>query len=565
MLTFDLPIETVLDAPRLSEYVWQGTGLHHKLYNNFDLHRDENYVKELLGEFPLYDKSMYGDSVDEIKGEKKGRDARIEADKEKVARIEYLLKTGEFNTKKEKHEKHKLHKKLERLQKRLKENKDSTFGGKALQRRITTAAQNIQAPFPTEEEMLEIQKENPSYTYADYEEYVLQQMSMYLDYRDEFRDNRKHGIYLIGRACEGGSRKIDFDLRNNWVVFKPNAKTQIVITFRADKNQAKILWKLQKMADAEIMPITVRITESRIYFMYDEQMLAGYHFDEAGKNRYIKENNIESDEGKSKVWKMFKDKQRVNQLFGKKKNRFAAVDLNPYEIGLVIGDQLSNDPMGDFKVVFKCCFKFPKLHKKLGLASDHPSQVHQNNKRNHEIREIWKRIFNILEYFHVAYFTNEELKFKINKSDYGAEFNRLTKNVWHRTLTMNLITKYCNILGIQRREVNSVYSSFIGNMNYGDYDCIAAATELLRRGITKFISGSSLYPPVSETCRQKLFYLLGENTDVKGLKWNKIYKLFPPGLRYRNKVTKPYQDRFMASHHSGVHVLTNRRVVDVAC
>jgi len=105
---------------------------------------------------------------------------------------------------------------------------------------------------------------------------------------------------------------------------------------------------------------------------------------------------------------------------------------------------------------------------------------------------VWKYIFNLAKHYKVSHFVMEDLDFKpkVDKNK-PKEFNRKTKNLWHRTLTQQLVNKYCNINGIIKIEVIPCYSSFIGNMVYEDYDPIAASLELCRRGIVKYIKGSS--------------------------------------------------------------------------
>ena len=116
--------------------------------------------------------------------------------------------------------------------------------------------------------------------------------------------------------------------------------------------------------------------------------------------------------------------------------------------------------------------------------------------------------------------------------------------------------------------MNPVYSSFIGNIMYDDYDCIASATEILRRRITKYIKGSSLFPELSSirpASIRKVFYLLGEDVDMQGSNWRQLYKRIPTGGRYRNKCLKTYIDKFMASPHSGVRVLTRPQQIVNIC
>jgi hypothetical protein len=136
---------------------------------------------------------------------------------------------------------------------------------------------------------------------------------------------------------------------------------------------------------------------------------------------------------------------------------------------------------------------------KLKLSSSNPKQVYQNNKRKHEISSVWKDLFNKAIHYKVAYFGMEELNFKppmINTN--SKEANRKTKNIWHRSLTTHLITKYCNSLDIQLITVNPAYSSFIGNIQNSFFDPVNAAIEIARRCAHKFEKGQ-FYPTITES------------------------------------------------------------------
>ncbi len=64
-------------------------------------------------------------------------------------------------------------------------------------------------------------------------------------------------------------------------------------------------------------------------------------------------------------------------------------------------------------------------------------------------------------------------------------------------MTTNLISKYCNIIGIARVEINPCYSSFIGNIQHEYIDPVNASLEICRRGIYKYEKGK-FYPEISE-------------------------------------------------------------------
>ena len=106
-------------------------------------------------------------------------------------------------------------------------------------------------------------------------------------------------------------------------------------------------------------------------------------------------------------------------------------------------------------------------------------------------------------------------------------------------------------MGLNLVEVNPVYTSFIGNMIYDDQDPIASSLEIGRRGIVKFLKGSSIYPKVSRINQEKLNYLLGENVDIEGLGWKQLYKRIYL-LRYRNPIHIGLKDISLKKYTSKV-------------
>ena len=136
------------------------------------------------------------------------------------------------------------------------------------------------------------------------------------------------------------------------------------------------------------------------------------------------------------------------------------------------------------------------------------------------------------------------------------EFNKMVINLWHRTLTTQLINKHCNENGIILLNIEPFYSSFVGNLVYQDYDCISSATELCRRGMNKYTKGYSLYPSLKSINQEKLNYLLGENVCNDGT-WVNLYKAVSgSGLRYRNKSVNGLEVNNLQSRKSMVKVLS---------
>lgn len=506
----------------------QSTGLFYKLYNNAELLEDKGFKKELFSKYNLIDVSMMESIISDVKTKLIKNET---FDRKKIVEIDQIKSILDNKNKTiiTKRKRYKLINKLSQLNRDL--NKDSCFGGKELLRKITKHAQlskNLNGKLSNVE--IKINKD------------------LYERELKEFRAKRSLGVYVIGRACNYGNRKFDFDLLNNRIIFKPNKSNQIEIIF-SDK-RINILEKLQHMINLNAIPVTVRLTNEHVYLSYDESILNGYNFDKNEFNRTIKINNITSVNGRKDVSKIFFNRQEERKLVGKIENRFASVDLNPQEIGFVIGEKINDK--GDYKVIAKHCYDISLLSKKNGLSSTENKRY--VNKRKHEIKEVWKSIFTIMIHYKVYNFVCEDLNFKTDhKKTTTVEFNRLTKNIWYRTLTSQLISKYVNTYGFKHIEVNPCYSSFVGNMCHVEYDPVASAKELLRRGIVKYIKGNSLYPEIVKINQQKLTYLVGENIEFQN--FVSLYKhITCTGLRYRNREKNSREDKNLKSYKSNVKI-----------
>jgi IS605 OrfB family transposase len=282
------------------------------------------------------------------------------------------------------------------------------------------------------------------------------------------------------------------------------------------------------------MPISVRLDNKHIYIIFDEEKLFNYEFKQLDYYKDIK--NTKDKDIRKDIFKKYIQEQNSRKLKNKIKDRYCSVDLNPQYIGFNIIDKEG------FKIIHKEVIDLTKLGTKLRLSSSDHKQVKQNNKRKHEITIVWKHIFDICKHYRVSNFVIEDLNFKdepVNTE--GKEFNRKTKNLWHRTLTAQLITKYCNMNGINLIEVNPAYSSFIGNLTYSYFDPLAASLELARRGMTKYEKNNKQFGSVDSINLEKVkSYLLGENVqygieDMSSIP--KLFKLFIGNkLKYRNEL-----------------------------
>jgi len=348
-------------------------------------------------------------------------------------------------------------------------------------------------------------------------------------------------IFIGGETYHHGNRKIDFYLNENKLIFKPESKIKIDISFICSKKQKNTLIELQNLIEQNnIIPVSVRISTDYVWIMFDEEILNGFQFKMTEYKKAVK-GLLKDDEERKQIYKNFKIEQDGRKLAGKLTNRYLAVDLNPQYIGWSICDVVK----GRIVIVDKGCYDLSSLSSKLGLSSTDPEQVYQNNKREFELCNVWKDLFNKAVHYKIGHFVCEELEFKNeNVNDKAKEANRKTRNIWHRELTTNLINKYCNSFGIIKKEVNPVYSSFIGNIQNTFYDPVNASIEICRRGIYKFVKGRSLYPPITEFDRNTMSSLIQASDvfDKNGLlervtelgSWKQAFDLFKQTkLRYR--------------------------------
>ena len=94
----------------------------------------------------------------------------------------------------------------------------------------------------------------------------------------------------------------------------------------------------------------------------------------------------------------------------------------------------------------------------------------------------------------------EDLSIKSSDKGNGKHFNRLCNNVWNRNLFVNKLKSLSLLCNFSLVEVNPCYSSFIGNIIYGNEntpDMIAASIEIARRGYKKF-EKSWFFPSIKD-------------------------------------------------------------------
>jgi len=295
----------------------------------------------------------------------------------------------------------------------------------------------------------------------------------------EYRNARTAPLFFQGEASYKGSRFLDLSaMADGKVILKYTRSFHIPISFRVKNGREKNLFvQLAAMAQERIMPIAVRLSADAIVFTYDDQLLRGRNL-QPSKAFYkeIKARALPEDESKALKAAEFRRLQ-ANLLAREKKipNRYAAVDLNPNGVGLVVADKL---PDGDMNVIDKGFLDFGALlKKKISFA-----------KRKYETSILFKKLFLLLAHYRCAHLICEDLELK-NKDLGSRVANRKTNNHWLRGKAKEQIQKRVVENGMILIEVNPAYSSFIGNILHEEYDPIAAALELCRRGMNKYETG----------------------------------------------------------------------------
>jgi hypothetical protein len=494
--------------------------LYQKLYANFEFSKDENFKKDLQTKYDL-DSWFYESCCIEVKTKLAQEKTQQEKQAEQIQSLEKELKETKPEGRKGKRKTFRLHRKRAYLQSR--QGKSITFGGLATLRRISFLSNDRAQNQP---EITELQK--------------------------KYQEQRVLPIYSVGEAPQKSNRKFDFDLRNQNIIFKPHKDAKYNLFFHASKKQQKVLNALQSRLGE--LPISVRLSEKWVWITYDEEKLAGYEFKTNEYKKEVRNLKKTDKEGRKALFQQYKNEQKTRKLANKKPNRYLAVDLNPEHVGFSIVEKNGEESVA---VIHKGVLDCSKLNTRMGLSSTDPIQVGQNHKRRFELCELWKYMFILAQHYKVAYFVGEDLEFKPeNDNSSSAEANRKNKNFWHRELTQKLIQKYCNTLGIEKVDVISAYSSFIGNIQHDDFDPISASLEIARRGIVKYTKGSSIFPTVRSQDKDTM-YQLGLDVPWDSVQtWKNAFGHFAAsGLRYRRAFDKTkVLDNYLFSHKSCIKV-----------
>lgn len=500
MLTYKLKIRNSIDITgmcRNYSYMFR------KLFTNFELSQDKEFAHGLQAKYNL-DSWFYDSCKNEVEAKLNQIETFNKNNAETLEHLNKQLSDNEFKGDKGKRSKYYVIKKINSLKSAI--NRNISFGTRVTLQRISFLSNPVKNE--TEEQREQRLKELKSV-------------------KEQYQNSRILPLSIVGETLRKGNRKFDFDLTNNKVVFKPKNKVNIPIEYRCSKRQKQTLEKLQTKIGE--MPISIRLNNDYIWFMFDEQKLSGYSFDKKAYFDELKTIPKKDKALRSLCYKRHIWEQEQRMIQNKIKDRYIGFDLNPEFIGVAI---MENDTL-----IHKEVISLESLNTKKGLSSTDTLQVYQNNKRTHELNHVWKHIFEIAKHYKVAHCVIEDLNFKAKgvNNDHK-EFNRKTKNLWHRERTVQLITKYCNLMGLKLLEVNPCYSSFIGNIKNDYYDPLSSAIEICRRGQTKYLKGG-FYPNIERKDIDTMCHL-GLDVPYNTVStWVKLYQLFKTAkLRYRREL-----------------------------
>ena len=273
--------------------------------------------------------------------------------------------------------------------------------------------------------------------------------------KEEFDKQRQLPISSQGEMLQKGNRMFDFHLDNQSLVFKVTRDKHIDIQLgHIHRNLQKELNKLNELCYSKKATVSIKLNKDYIWITYDEKLLC---------------NSV-----------------KFNDL---KDNRVMGLDMNPNYIGLSV---IEFDKEDKFQVLYKQVFDLKKLTDK-NISK---------NKRQYEIIKICHTINNLVNYWKCKKLSIEELNIKSSDKGQGKNFNRLCNNVWDRSLVSNKLLILRNIYGYELIKINPVYSSFIGNLVYGDDktpDMVAASIEIARRGYKKY-EKNWFYPVFNIDC-----------------------------------------------------------------
>ena len=264
--------------------------------------------------------------------------------------------------------------------------------------------------------------------------------------KEEFKQSRLRGIFSEGEiGLYKGNRYFSIDVDSRIITYKRSRNTHIDLKIceKLSNKRKQILSSLQLAMTYKKCPISFRLKHNKIYISYDETII-----------------------------------EKHKKIYNLKDNRILGLDLNPNYIGLSI---LKFDLTNNFQILHKEVFNISKLQSN-----------GSKNKVKFELQQIDNKIISLCKHFKCSKLAIEDLKFKSSgkgKNKKQKQFNKLCKNKWRRSQVFSHLKMLCSSYAIEFVDVNAAYSSFVGNIQYGNLttpDMVAASIEIARRGYKKF-------------------------------------------------------------------------------
>ena len=289
----------------------------------------------------------------------------------------------------------------------------------------------------------------------------LKQYNKKLISKEEYQSSRNRGFTSEGSSTKihHGNQYFKIDLNENKIIYKRSRNVHIDLNlYILNKRNRTLLTLLKESMQDSIDAVTFKIKDDYIFITFDE----------------------------SKI--------NLNEKFQNlKSNRVIGLDLNPNYIGLSV---LEFNKYDEFKVIHKQVFDLSALNITSKKSSEDKSSKYLTNKRKFELIQVCYEINKLMNFWKCSKLCIEDLNIKLSDKNHGRTFNRLCNNVWNRNLVVNKLKILSIIYGYELVEVNPAYSSFIGNLLYGNEntpDMIASSIEIARRGYKKY-SKSWFYP-----------------------------------------------------------------------
>ena len=496
--------DCVYVAVRQREY----TGAFMSLYKQIEMSKDQDFVVSFKSRWNLND-IEFRSILSEVTAVRASKQTHDEEIAERIADIEQSLKNREIN---DDHKVFKLKRKLSKLNASI--GSESCFGKVGILRKISKECNK-----PVEER----DSKKLAELYA------------------KWKKSRRRGIYVTGEANQKCNRFFELSRINEGIViYKANKEHKVEIRFNVEqyKNWRHIFEKIAEQSKLRtnhsdcILPVSVRMTESDLILIYDEEILNGFGVDARERRSVVKEiktQNLHKDIEKKRIKEIYCDfyrQQEQLKLKDKIENRVIAIDMNPNYVGYAVIDMHYNDDIEEYtyKVISTGCFDLSSLNRKRHFKPGSNAYTYIHNKRHYEIDIIAKKLFSIAGHYRCSKFIIEDLFFKTDdKSSACREANRLTKNVWCRKQLTERITRRCNEIGIILEKINAVYSSFIGNIQHKYIDPCNAAIEIARHGSLRYKKGS-FYPTLTCKDQSTLGTLFGDGFSMTACQWREIYQ-----------------------------------------